>query len=495
MENHTFGLVLSLDLEAMTAQLNGGTATAIPSGGLTPAAGLTVTPSTYGLTIATTTAEHVTYVLTGTYSGTLTFNSSTPYQVCLNGASITGTSGPALDLASNQKAFVVSADGSSNTLADASTSGTMKKKGAIHGLGPLIISGGGKLAVTGNYRHGIYGADYLRVTGTPLSVTTAVRDGIRTVNGFIFDSGTLNVQATGTTEGDESKGIKVEGSETTGTGKGYVYLNGGAITVRSVGKAITAGWDIDEDATTTSTADDPDPFVVVNSGVITLTTTGTPYEKTDGSGGTTSLSPEGIEAKSCLTINGGYLVIQTTDDALNAGKDIVLNGGYLYCASSSNDAIDANGDLAINGGYIVAIGAMAPEGSFDYDDDNAATANAFTITGGTFVGLGGTTARPTSLSQNIVVLGTPTSGSTLAVTSTTGKTAFAFTVPQTAATMVLSSPALATGISYKIYSGGTASGDREFKGLYLDNLSYSGGSSSQGFTIQSSITQLGGRIH
>ena len=50
--------------------------------------------------------------------------------------------------------------------------------------------------------------------------------------------------------------------------------------------AITAAWDIDDDATTAVTSDDPDPYVEINNGVIDITTTGTPYETA-----TASLSP------------------------------------------------------------------------------------------------------------------------------------------------------------------------------------------------------------
>ena len=489
--NVTFDYTITINFTNMTAQYGSNDALSIDSSGVTPVTGVTVAKTSYGITITSTLTNKVKYNLTGTLSGTLTVNSSADYQLYLNGVTINATAGPALDLESSQKVYIVAASGTTSTLTDSSTR-SMTMKAALYGKGTMIFSGAGTVSVTGSFKHGIFCNDYMRVIGTTLNVSVSTKDAIRTVNGFIFDDGNLTINATGTTEDDESKGVKVEGSETTGTGKGYIVLNGGYITITSVGKAITAGWDIDEDATTTSTADDPDPYVIVNNGVITLTTTGTPYEKTTTSGTTISLSPEGIEAKSRLTINSGYLIIKTTDDALNSGSTMTINGGYIYCASSKNDAIDSNGDLIINGGYIVAIGTTAPDGSFDYDDDDTSTANYFTINGGTFVGIGGVTAKPTTLNQNVVVLGSLTSGATMALKSSAGTTVFAFTIPQSYATMIFSSPDIATGTRYTIYTGGTASAGHVFSGLYLDSLSYSGGTAGTSFTVSSSITQLGG---
>lgn len=262
-------------------------------------------------------------------------------------------------------------------------------------------------------------------------------------------------------------------------------INGGYIDITSVGKSITAGWDIDDDAETVDTSDDPSPYVEINNGVITVTTTGTPYEYTvDGT--TVSCSPEGIEGKTDLTINSGYLTINTADDALNAGEDITINGGYIYCASTENDAVDANGNLTIAGGVMVAIGATIPEGPFDCDQ------NTFSITGGTFVGIGGAISTPTEIActQNAVILGNESGGQTIALVAEDTTVAFAFTIPQTYEVMLLSSPTLVTGAQYSVYTGGMASADETFNGLYLGNLSYSGGSVENAFTLTACITNL-----
>ena len=172
---------------------------------------------------------------------------------------------------------------------------------------------------------------------------------------------------------------------------------------------------------------------------------------------------------------------------MNAGEDITINGGYLYLLSDY-DAIDANGALAINGGVIVAVGGSAPEGAFDCDQ------NEFSVTGSIVVGIGGTSSPLTSsaCTQNVVVLGGVTLGTTMAIESASGAVPFAYTVPRTYQTMVLSSPDISTGVAYTVSSGGKATAENIFFGLYLDSLLYSGGDSLASFTPSSTVTKLGG---
>lgn len=485
VEDNSFDHTIRIDFTANTAQLSSGTPQAITTEGVTvltlDSTDVTITQTDHGVTVDSTVAPLVKYELTGELAGTLTVSSDSPYQLFLDDVCIEAFSGPALDLESSQKVFFVSAPGTVNTLADASTR-SLTMKAALYGKGPMIFSGEGTISVSGSYKHGMFSKDYIRMRGGRLTVSVTERDGIRSENGFIFDDGSMTIHADGTTIDDESKGIKVEGDEGDGAGKGYIVLNGGYITITSVGKGMSAAWDIDDDAETEDTADDPSPYVEINNGVITVTTTGTPYETE-----TASCSPEGIEAKSDLTLNNGFLTINTTEDSLNAGASITLNGGYLYCASSHTDAIDANGPLTIHGGVIVAIGASVPEGPFDCDQ------NTFTITGGTLVGIGGSISMPTAsvCTQNVVILGRGAKGTTLALQAGDGSVPFAFTVPRAYGKMLLSTPDVATGTTYTVYTGGTASADVVYDGLFLDNLAYSGGTPGISFTVTSTVTNLG----
>ena len=80
--------------------------------------------------------------------------------------------------------------------------------------------------------------------------------------------------------------------------------------------------------------------LVINGGTINVTTKGR--------------NGEGIESKNTLDINGGNIIINAYDDAINAAQDLTVNDGYVYAVSSSNDGMDANGNLYIKGGIVVA---------------------------------------------------------------------------------------------------------------------------------------------
>jgi hypothetical protein len=220
----------------------------------------------------------------------------------------------------------------------------------------------------------------------------------------------------------------------------------------------------------------------VNGGTITITTTGTPYETS-----TDSLNPEGIEAKSVLTITGGTLVINTTDDGLNAGSHIGISGGTIYVKSSVNDAIDSNGTMTISGGIVVADGASGAEGGLDCDS------NTFAVTGGTFIGIGGRNSSVTqsASTQNTVALSNVSSG-LLVIKDSSGNIAFAYSMPKTSSAVLLSSSALNTGSKYTIYRGGTiGSYTTLFNGLYIGSSSYSGSTSTgSSFTISSTVTTV-----
>ena len=65
--------------------------------------------------------------------------------------------------------------------------------------------------------------------------------------------------------------------------------------------------------------------------------------------------------------------------------------------------------------------------------------------------------RPAHLGRelaNIAVLGSLTSGSTMAITAANVTAVFALTVPQSYQNMILLSPDLDTGTGYALYSGG-----------------------------------------
>ncbi len=444
---------------------------------------ITVSREEYGITITANNdaANLVEYILQGDYSQTVSFYSDESFKLSLNGVNIASTDGPAINIQSKQRAFINLIDGSENSLSDSSTwsdrlladGKSMDLKATMFSEGALIFAGSGALDITAAKKHALCSDQHVRLVAGQLNINAKKKDGIRANNAFVMDGGALSIYT------DAGKGIKVEGKENDNGGYGFITLNSGSIDLETYDKAITASWEAEDDADTVTTADDPDARVTVNGGDIKVVTYGIPYETSSD-----SLSPEGIEAKSTLVINGGNLDIQTTDDALNAGDAIVINDGYVYASASHNDAIDSNGTLTISGGVVVANGASGVEGGMDCDN------NTFKITGGLLVGIGGRNSSVTRsvTTQNTVSLRNVNSGN-LIVSDSSGNVAFAYAMPNSASAVVLSSPDLQTGQRYTVTTGGSVGGYSEhFNGLYIEPTLASGGSTPASFTISSTVT-------
>ncbi len=404
-----------------------------------------------GDVVVNATVAEVAYVISGTTAnGSLKIYSDKKFKLTLNGANITNPDGPAINIQSSKRAFVVLADNTTSTLTDGATytaSGAEDMKGAFFSEGQLIFSGTGTLNVTGHSKHAICSDDYVRVISGTITVPAAASDGIHTNDAFIADGGTLNI----TTAGD---GIQCE--------EGFIVINNGSFTINVADKALTASYDTD---------DTIDPYLTINGGRFTIN----------------SSAGEGIESKSTLTINNGNFVIKTADDGINAGKAIYINGGIMYVYATSNDGIDSNGPLTVTGGNIVSVGAGGAEAGIDCDR------STFKITGGVLVGIGGSSSVPTASvsKQASVLLGSGSANQVIHIQSSDGAEALTFQIPRSYSTLLFSSPKLKTGQTYTVFTGGSVAGGTSLNGLYTSGT-YTVGTQSTSFTTASLVTQAGG---
>ncbi len=384
----------------------------------------------------------------------------------------------------------------------------------------LIIDGDGSLAVTANSKNGITSDGYIAILGGDVTVTVASstsyldeddddEDGvtdeyidgkgtcIKPMLGFYMADGTLSLYGENSSKGYESKGIKVDGfeegiDESLAAGNGWIVIDGGCITVETQGKAISSGWKASEDDCPADSANNPVPDVYINGGEITITTYATPRDDTASVEG---VSPEGIEAKNNLYITGGTLVLNTTDDCLNASNAIYISGGLIYARATANDAVDAGaeedeGYICISGGVLLAMGAGQPETGIDCNSNSR-----FQYTGGIVIAMGGgqnNTPAASGTSAYTAAASNLKAGTTYALVQD-GEVMLALTVPSTysyGGSALLGSGELETG-SAVLISGATVSASSSLNGaVYYGTVSVSGGTQTS-LTVSSSSEKSG----
>ncbi|MCT3014496.1 carbohydrate-binding domain-containing protein [Propionibacterium freudenreichii] len=158
-----------------------------------------------------TITEPGTYKVSGQLTdGRLVVNStaSGETRIILDGADITSSSGPAIDIQAADEVNVILADGSQNTLTDGSgydTSADGAANAALYSRADLTIAGTGSLSVDGRTNDGIASTDGLVIVSGTIRVQ-AIDDGIRGKDYVIVEDGTINV----TSGGD---GIKSDNSQ------------------------------------------------------------------------------------------------------------------------------------------------------------------------------------------------------------------------------------------------------------------------------------------
>jgi len=298
--------------------------------------------------------------------------------------------------------------------------------------------------------------------------------GISADGNIDISGGTITLTATGS----GGKGMKCDGVMTVSDGditvvtSGGLYYNDGtnenlnytgntdniSSNYYSSPKGIKVGVKDESGSTTTYSGG-----LVISGGTINVTTSGN--------------NGEGIESKNTFNITGGYITVNSKDDAINSAQDMTIAGGYIYARATDNDGIDSNGDLYIQGGLIYAIGASSPEVAIDVNSEEH---KQLYFTGGTLIAIGGL-EQGSSLTQTCYQASS-WSGNTW-YSMTYGSEVIAFYTPtvsggggpgggQNNSTMVVSASSTPTLKSGVTVSGGTGIFDDN---LYL-NATVSGGS-------------------
>ncbi len=239
----------------------------------------------------------------------------------------------------------------------------------------------------------------------------------------------------------------------------------------------------------------------INSGDLTITSADDGIKSDDLielNGGSVTVNDcyEGFEAP-YITVNGGDVRVEASDDAFNAtngsggesadGSMLTINGGYIYLNSTSGDPMDSNGNITVTGGTTVVHG---PNSNVEVGIDVNGTA---LISGGYVIVSGSNSSMlegfSSSSSQYSVIMKSNSGMSGLIhLEDASGNELFTFKPERTYYSIIFSSDELTSGVTYKLYNGGSYSGTAT-DGVYSGGT-YSGGTLKKSFSLSSKATTI-----
>lgn len=260
------------------------------------------------------------YKLTGTYEGQIKVEAadSDMVRLILNNATITNSTGAAINVVEADEVVIYTASGTTNTVSDGSSysdTASGSPDAAIYSKSDLTLAGEGTLKVEGKYEEGIH-----------------------TTDGLVIASGTLEVSAANT-------GIK---------GKDYVDILDGTITVTATKDGIKA----------TNDTDGNRGWVRLSGGTVNISAgdDGFKAERVlEISGGTLNITQanEGIEAQ-YINILDGTVNVTSSDDGINASYSTTSTSTESASTSTTQTTQNNQGNQSAQGNQAAL---QAPSGS------------------------------------------------------------------------------------------------------------------------------------
>jgi hypothetical protein len=333
----------------------------------------------------------------------------------------------------------------------------------------------------------------ISITGGTFLIT-AVNDGLQAETNLAISGGSFSITTGGGSgngthagQGDWGMGANPSTNSSTASVKGIkagmdLTITGGTFSIDSADDTLHSNnsLTIDGGSFTLASGDDgmhADTTLTINGGDIDITQ-----------------SYEGIESQT-ISINDGTIHLVASDDGINGSSGssattgmfqggmsasdttMSITGGYIY-VDTNGDGLDVNGPIAMSGGIVIVNGPTNDgNGALDYT-------GTFTLTGGLLVAAGssGMAQAPSSDSTQYSMLyafdAQLAAGTIVHIQTNSGEEVLTFLPAKTFQSIVLSSPDLANGAGYLVFTGGSSSG------TVTDGL-YSGGSYTPGTQVVS----------
>jgi hypothetical protein len=476
------------------------------------------------------------YIITGTMNdGQLRVNTTDSLEAVkmqFDGANITNSKGSAVFIKKAGKAIINLKPGTSSTLTDkAGYSETDGEQNAtLFSQGFLAIYGDGTLAVTGNFKDaitskdglliknanitvssqddGIRGKDFLVIRDSKIKATTLAGDGL--LSDVVFDSfGYVELSKSDVTIDAKGDGIFGETNVSITSGNYIIKTGGGSgqtTPADKSAKGIKANKAISINTTTIdlNTSEDgihSDDIATINGSTIKISTADDGIRATNkltmsDDNVTITKSYEGIEGFN-LNLTRCNMNIVASNDAINAtkgsrvhssdGSTITISDGTYVLDGLSGDPLDSNGSIVMNNGTIIIHGpSKNPEVPIDYN-------GSFNMKKGTVVASanGLQMLQTPEGSADVVTVkaifsSNQAAGTVFNITDDAGKAITTFKPLRPFIALIVSSDQLKAGTTYKISTGGTASG-ADTGGYFT---SHAGGNVKSTVTLKSGVNTI-----
>ena len=271
-------------------------------------------------------ADSLLLVLSGsTTDGSLLVYRQQQYGIMLNGVSIKNNDGPAINNQCGKWLFLDVADGTTNNLTDGTSytdivvNGTsIDQKGCLFSEGQVYVKGTGKLAVTGNCKHGLASDDYIVIDdNVTLNVNSSAGNGIKANDGLWINNGNIGISVTA----DAARGIKCDS---------VVVISGGSTTISTSGDCV---YDTEVQDYSSAACIKCESQFTMTAGTLKLISSG------DGG--------KGINCAADVVFSGGELIAKTTGSndngkpkAIKSDTGIIVSGGSFSAYVNKSWACD-----------------------------------------------------------------------------------------------------------------------------------------------------------
>ena len=265
-------------------------------------------------------------------------------ELILSGVSISNsTSAPVYVINASKNVSIYLSEGSVNILSDGSSRSDelTELDAAIYSKEDLKIKGSGSLYVTGNYSKGIVSKDDLEVKDGNVFITSA-DDALVGKDSVVIEGGNIVISA-----GDD--GIKSNNDED--EGMGTVTVSGGSVSIVSSDDGINA---VGEISVTGGS-------IIIEAGG-GYTNAAAHSDNMGGFGGrgvrqssvtSSEAEAKGISSDSVITISGGTLSINSSDDAIHADDTVTIDGSADVYVQAGDDGVHGGSYLYVKGGTTV----------------------------------------------------------------------------------------------------------------------------------------------